>query len=455
MLYNTETKKFNVETESFVSKYEDTSLHDADEIFMATMRLGKRMIKDSGIDLISLSGTWHSLVLCDEGMNPVTPVYQWSNTEASETCRALRRDKEFVDRYYNRTGCMVNAIYPSFKLMMLKKKGYDIGRYLISGQGDYNFYRLTKVRATMDSMASGTGLLNIRERKYDQEILESIGITEDQLARIVTYRETFPLSEEGAEVLGVTPGIPVMTTGPDGGLNQIGAGATAHGVMTFSVGTSGALRLSTDSPVIPETPSTWCYLSPKSWLSGAATSGCTNCIDWYKESMFSADTTYAEIEQGINKAVEPPIFLPFLYGERSPGWKDQRTARFCGIRPYHSKYEAYNGVLQGVLFNLYQNYLILEKLNGKPKKIMLSGGILNSPYWTQMCADIFNAEMVINEVEHSSLLGGVALGMEILGVVEDSKDFQLMDEKRIIPDKEKHHIYRGIYSKYEKYYNES
>ena len=116
-----------------------------------------------------------------------------------------------------------------------------------------------------------------------------LGISSSQLGKVITYEEVSPLTDEGAELLGITPGIPVVGACSDGGLNQVGAGATASGIMTFSVGTSGAIRLSTEEPVLPEDPGTWCYLSPAGYLSGAATSGCCNCVDWAKDRLFGKE----------------------------------------------------------------------------------------------------------------------------------------------------------------------
>ena len=65
-------------------------------------------------------------MLCDGAVKPVTPVYPWSYTGAAPVCKRLRRDEDYVSRYYQKTGCMVNAIYPFFKLMMLREQGYDL-----------------------------------------------------------------------------------------------------------------------------------------------------------------------------------------------------------------------------------------------------------------------------------------------------------------------------------------
>ena len=49
--------------------------------------------------------------------------------------------------------------------------------------------------------------------------------------------------KEGAALLGQKEGIPVVPAYPDGALNQIGSGALEQGIMSFSVGTSTAIRI--------------------------------------------------------------------------------------------------------------------------------------------------------------------------------------------------------------------
>ena len=454
MLYDVEKHEYTVKAQAYTSQYEDLTVHNAEQVFQETIALGRTLCRNRKIELIALSGTWHSLLLCDENMKPQTPVYLWSYTGAAKLCKELRKDRAYTKEFYQKTGCMVNAIYPAFKLKLLKEKGHTLDHCFIEGQGTYNLFRLTGERVTMDSMASGTGLLNIHTKQYDQDILLDLGIKESQLSRLVTYKDTVPLSEEGAQMLGVDRGIPVMPTGPDGGLNQVGAGAIGDGVMTFSVGTSGAIRLSAQRPIIPEVPSTWCYLSPKGWLSGAATSGSCNCIDWFKNKMFPSGTTYDEIEKGFSGAGSTPVFLPFLYGERCPGWQDDRNAGFFDVRPSHSVNDFYHGVMEGVLFNLYQCYEILTKLNGIPQKIKLSGGILHSAYWTQMCADIFGTDMVIDQTEHSSLLGGAALGLELLGQVKDAAGFMDENTKLIHYNSGKVDFFSKKYRRYKYWYDQ-
>jgi len=297
-------------------------------------------------------------------------------------------------------------------------------------------------------MVSGSGLMNTHNVDYDDEVLKLIGINRSQLGRIVTYKDTFPLTKEAAVTLGLHAGIPVIPSGADGGFNQVGSRAIENGIMTFSVGTSGAIRLSSDKPVIPEKPSTWCYRSPQKWISGAATSGATNCVDWFKKKMFEPGTTYEEIEAGYSGREELPVFLPFLFGERSPGWEDGRFGGFMDLKPEHTRYDMYQAVLEGVLFNLYQCYEIISEINGVPKKVMLSGGILHSEHWTRLCVDLFNIPMTVSKMEHSSLMGGVYLGAELLHVPFNEEKYDSLSDRVIYPDIDAH---RKLAERYQRY----
>ena len=106
-----------------------------------------------------------------------------------------------------------------------------------------------------------------------------------------------------------------------------------------------------------------------------------------------------------------------------------------------------------MLFNLYQCYLHLTGLNGRPKKIKLSGGILHSPTWTQMCADIFQEEMDVDKETQGSLIGGAVLAMELLGVIRDARDYRIDVADTIKPDFQNGQIYERKYQRYLDAYN--
>ena len=156
-----------------------------------------------------------------------------------------------MDWFYQATGCMVNTTYPIFTLQLLRERGVNIEDAYIIDEGSYLNWVLTGELVQSQCLASGSGLLNTHSRSYDRDVLAWVGVTQDQLPTLVPSLVSYPLSARGAALLGIPEGTPVLPTIADGAANQAGSGALGPGVMTLSVGTSGAVRLATDAPTAP------------------------------------------------------------------------------------------------------------------------------------------------------------------------------------------------------------
>jgi gluconokinase len=227
--------------------------------------------------------------------------------------------------------------------------------------------------------------------------------------------------------------------------------------MTFSVGTSAALRLAHREPVIPVHQSTWCYYCAEGLhLVGAATAGAGNCVNWFVKDLLGGSMSYPQLEAAA-AAADPdtaPYFLPFNFGERCPGWDDARLGGFCGVGPDSGTGAMYRAVLEGILFNLYQNYLILvENIGRAPSMISVSGGITQSPFWMALAADIFGAPLHENTGEHASLLGAAYMAQRAIGQIASLKDIPAEKGKRQEPDMRKHEEYMKRFEKWLEYYN--
>lgn len=451
MLYEIQTGHYEVT----VARYSGGSVsdkQDAQAVYHSLCKAARTLLAGrKTVQMIVLNTTWHSLLLCDRALQPCSPVYLWSHLQAAEICRSLRDNKDWAQRFYERTGCQVNASYPFFKLLWYGSQHGKLSELRIADLGSYLAYCLTGAYGITQSMVSGSGLMALQTLDYDAELLEQAGISQNQLPEIFPSDQTFPLSAEGAAQLDLPCGIPIMLANPDGGMNQVGAGALLEGNMTLSVGTSGALRLSVSQPNTTQNHGLWCYRSPKGWLAGAATSGACNCIDWVRAQLFAPGTDYREME-GSAFVQDRPLFLPFLFGERAPGWDAERRGGFLLMRSSHTAQDCYQAVQEGILFNLYQCYERLCADYGRPQCIRLSGGILHSQRWTQMCADIFGRTMQAEQNTQSSLMGGAVLAMEKLGAIREAALFTPPVREIIVPDAGRHAEYLRQYKKYLEFY---
>lgn len=460
IIYSSEEGVIDVKSIPYPADVCDVVSQDVEGMYDTLMVCVKEILKDNRLDIdaIGISTTWHSLLFLDKNKRPIDRLKTWADTEAADTAKRYRLNKELGSKFYEKTGCVIHSVYPAWKYIHIKENNSDlIDRVAyISSQQEYVFEKLTGERAVSRTVASGTGFFNINTLNWDEEILKFAGIDRDQLSLLVEPTYHAPLTDEAADEMGLPSGIPVVIGGADGALNQIGAGAMGEGIMTLSVGTSGALRLASDKPVIPDEPSTWCYyLADGKRVAGAATAGAGNCVDWFvkrlnSDSGLGFDELEARID-GIDKG-EAPIFLPFLYGERCPGWDDQRQGGFCGLKGSHLIGDMYYSLLEGILLNLYHCYIILTDVMDTPREIRISGGITNSKMWLQMAADIFQREVITSEIEHASIIGGVALALKAMGAIESLEEFSPPMGERIDPNKEKAEFYKKRFEKYLKIY---
>lgn len=451
MLYEMQTGQYETATVRYPENWA-ADRQDAQAVYSMLCETARSLLAGrTAVQMIVLNTTWHSLLLCDQTVQPCSPVYLWSHLQAAEICRSLQKDEDWVRQFYEKTGCQVNASYPFFKLLWCRSQGKRLPALRIADLGSYLAHCLTGVYGITQSMVSGSGLMAQKTLDYDAQLLAQAGISRSQLPEIYPSDQTFPLSKEGAVQLNLPCGIPVMLANPDGGMNQVGAGALRERNMTLSVGTSGALRLSVSKPNTTHNHGLWCYRSPKGWLAGAATSGACNCIDWAKATLFVPGTDYREME-GRYPAQDRPLFLPFLFGERAPGWDATRRGGFLLMHGSHTAQDCYQAVQEGVLFNLYQCYERLCADYGEPQCIRLSGGILHSPRWTQMCADIFGRTMQVEQNTQSSLMGGAVLAMEKLGKIREAAQFTPPIREEIQPDAGRHADYLRQYGKYLTFY---
>lgn len=427
MVYDLQKGVTNIITRAYPHSVSDGSTLDAERMAALIMEIGNQASAGADIDMISLNSTWHSLLILDENRQPKSRIMTWAYQNAAAHARAVRQDEALTRALYEETGCMPHSIYPLYKIMQLREQGLIDPTDKIADQGSYLYHILTGEWMESISLISGSSLLNIHTLDWNERSLAMAGISASQLPELKRYDQAdaqAALTPQAAKKLGIKAGIPVGLPYPDGAMNQVGAGALNPGIMTLSVGTSGALRVTSPTPVLPKDPGTWCYYAPDRYICGAATNGATNCVDWFRTTI-APDMTYKDMDRMALQAVPEniPTFLPFLFGERNPGWNDTRQGGFAGMTGRCRLPDLYTAMLEGILFNLYQCYEMLCTATAEPARILISGGISHSALWLQMAANIWNRSIHVTNLGQASLLGGAAMGLAALHLIDQPSNF--------------------------------
>ena len=135
-------------------------------------------------------------------------------------------------------------------------------------------------------------------------------------------------------------------------------------------------------------------------------------------------------------------------GMRHISWR----GGFVGVDAAHNQVHLYYAVLEGILFNLYQCYLRLAEVGGVPMEIRVSGGILNSPLWLQMAADIFGKPMLTSGFANDSTVGAAMVALKAAGIINRIEDCLPEIRHTYQPRVEYHRLYQVRFANYLDYY---
>jgi gluconokinase len=423
---------------------------DPDLLIEAMMSVMKGMKDESDSrggepEGISFSCAFHSLLAVDGQGKPMTRAMTWADLRPSAAAKALR-GSEAGRRIYQHTGTPIHAMSPLCKLLWLKESQPEIfeqaARFI--GIKEYIWWRLTGKYQVDHGIASATGLFDIRRKEWYPESLALVGIDDSRLSELVPCTHTEEIKANFRYVIG----------GGDGCLANLGSGAVRPGETALTIGTSGAIRMTTRSPEDDPEERVFNYiLSADRYTCGGATNNGGNVLKWLFENVLGVGDREEEWQRKVKEADEVPpgceglIFLPYLQGERAPVWDADARGVFFGVRSVHDHRHFTRACLEGVSYSLYQIGASVAETTGPIGRIYASGGFTRSDIWLQMIADIFNKEVVLTGAADASAIGAAITGFQALGLIENldaAKDL-IHVVRTFEPDAARHALYQENY----------
>jgi gluconokinase len=328
---------------------------------------------------------------------------------------------------------------------------------------EYIWYYLFNEFQIDYAIASATGMFDIKHLKWNAEVCELAGITTDKLSIPVntTYKRT-GLKTILSASLGLNSDTTFVIGASDGCCANLGSFVTTAGVSAITIGTSGAVRITSPQPVYNYPAMIFNYLlDEKTFVCGGAVNNGGIALNWLIKNFLdkklpdNADydaifTEIASIPAGSNGL----IFLPYLYGERAPLWDTKSCGVFFNIKPQHTQANFLRAGLEGICFALNNVLQTVEQSSAPIHQINISGGFITSPVWTQMLADITGKKLVIVQQEDASAMGAVFLAMVALNTYPPIKQKSVKEEKNIIPNQLNHKIYNNSFLTFKKLYHD-
>lgn len=358
---------------------------------------------------LALTTAMHSVILCDQRMNPVSPIYTWLWSGPNGGYDLINFEKEShlsARDIYHMTGTPAHMMNPFYKLgWLLKEK--ESASLKIASIKDLFFYRLTKEWWLDAGSASASGLCSLKTHDWELDILALLGLERQQLPEIKAFDVSRPYKGSNNKLKRLN--MEIFLGSSDGiSSNYIYQGETNAAVL--SLGTSHAVRLISSKPITDYLSQNFCYyINPQQYLIGYPSNNAGNVIDWLlTEYNITFEEMEAIIATGSYQIPPRSLFMPFVFGERSPLWNPHQTAYFMGETAGLTLEEKVYSIVCGLCFNIRYN---VEQLNRRCSfnYLKVVGGLARSKEFLKLLANIIGSDLESPLLPHAETLGTVAL----------------------------------------------
>jgi gluconokinase len=447
----------------------DHSEQDPEQIFITMLYVLKNLLtekihpKKYTVVSICLSASMHSVLAIDDRGVPLGNAITWADNRGKMEAKELK-SSSFGDKLHDITGTPIHPMSPLIKIAWIKN--HDQSRfkntYKFLSIKSYIIQQLTGEYVIDYSLASATGLFNIRDIKWEPEALAYAGITEEQLPQLAPiFHSPGKLRKEFQKSLRLSSSTKIILGSSDGCMAALGAGVWGEGKATITVEDSGAVRVISKDLLRDEKHRFFNYvLSENYFVSGGPTNNGGVVFEWFARQFGDFKIPYeteSTMENLIREASNVPVgsegllFLPYLLGERAPIWNANARGSYFGLNINHQRQHFIRATIEGILYEIYSIGKTLEE-HRSIKQLSINGSFASIPFCAQMIADMFNKPVTISSNANSTSFGSFLVSATDIGkyksLHEAAQTIQLTDAVK--PNQSNHAIYNRHFQIFER-----
>ncbi|WP_272580594.1 FGGY-family carbohydrate kinase [Providencia sp. PROV266] len=447
---------------------------DIEELWQSNVLVIKEVLKKSTIDAaeiigISVTGHGNGLYLVDEKGKPTRNGIISTDNRAKKYVENWYQSPKFESEILPKTMQSIWAGQPVALLAWLQDnepESLEKARYIFMVKDLIRFYLTGEATQELTDI-SGTNLINVRDRCYDDELLAFWGglSWKDKLPPIKLSTDCCGrITEEIAALTGLKAGTPVS-----GGIFDISASSLASGInqtnkLAIVAGTWSINEYVTDKPVVDKDLfMTSIYPMENRWQITEASPTSASNLEWFITQFMAADKQLEEAKGSsaydlCNQLVASTtpdesqlMFFPFVFGSNTI---PDATAGFVGVTSFHQRAHFLRAIYEGVAFSHLYHVERLRRINPQLSNVIrIAGGITHSPVWLQIFADIFQSQLEIVDVKEHGTLGAAMTAAVMEGYFPDvfaACDAMVKVSEVIHPQTDKQAVYAKKYAMYKR-----
>ena len=407
--------------------------HDADEIWgtqigVAAEAVAKAGISPGDIAAIGITNQRETTVVWDKTTGkPVYNAIVWQSRQTMEICDALKA-KGLADTFRHKTGLVIDAYFSGTKVKWILdnvpgvREKAENGDLLFGTIDTWLIWKLTagKVHVTDYSNASRTLMYNIRDLKWDEEILAELTVPAAMLPSVRPSSEIYGLTDAGV-FFGAA--VPIAGAAGDQQAALFGQTCFEPGMAKNTYGTGCFMLMNTGEKVIESqngllTTIAWGLdgkveyaLEGSIFIAGAA-------VQWLRDSLRLIETA-ADSEYYARKVkdAEGVYVVPGFVGLGAPYWDMKARGAILGLTRGSTKAHVIRATLDAMA---YQTKDVLSAMEADSdislQALKVDGGAVGNNVLMQFQADILGVPVDRPQVTETTALGAAYLAGLATGV---------------------------------------
>ena len=376
----------------------------------------------NGLDIagIGITNQRETTIVWDiDTEEPIYNAIVWQDRRTSEYCDELKA-QDLTEKIHEKTGLIIDAYFSGTKIKWIldnvpgARKRAEMGKLRFGNVDSWLVWRLTRgeIHVTDVTNASRTMLFNIKDLKWDEELLKLLDIPMSMMPEVKSSSEIYGHTKTTI----FAHEVPISGIAGDQQAALFGQMCIEPGSIKNTYGTGCFVMLNTGSkPVLSKNN----LLTTIAWkigdkityaLEGSIYVG-GSVVQWLRDGL-GFITSSSEIEDLASTVPDSGgvYFVPALTGLAAPYWDQYARGTIIGITRGTTRAHIARAALDGIAFQTYDIAQAMAKDMDAPlKELKVDGGASRNNLLMQHQADLLGITVVRPKITETTALGAAYL----------------------------------------------
>lgn len=394
--------------------------HDPIEIWSSQKSVITEATAKLGVDItdiaaIGITNQRETTVIWDRKTGkPVCNAIVWQDRRTSGYCDTFREEGH-SKKIQRKTGLVIDAYFSGTKIKWILdhvdgvRERAENGELAFGTVDSWLIWNLTKgkLHITDVSNASRTMLFNIHDLKWDEELLELLGIPENLLPDVKSSSEVYGETSFGIPIAGIAGDQQASLFGQMG--LEPGMVKNTYGTGCFVIANTGEKPVTSKNNLLTTIAwqidgKTTYALEGSIFIAGAV-------VQWLRDEMEFIRNADEVEKLALSVSDNGGVFMvPAFAGLGAPHWNQYARGIIAGISRGTKKGHIARAALEAIC---YQSKDVMEAMQGDAKipikEVRVDGGATVNNALMQFQADILDINVVRPKMHETTALGAAYL----------------------------------------------